>query len=78
MFQQILDEIFAEVNQMNLQGKQADYIPELAKVSPDKFAISLYDLDGQVFNTGDSDEKFSLQSVAKVFAFTLAYMLKGK
>ncbi len=78
MFQKILDEIFTEVNQMNLQGKQADYIPELAKVLPGKFAISLYDVDGQVYNTGDSNEKFSLQSVAKVFAFTLAYALKGK
>jgi len=77
-FQKILDEIFAEVTQMNLQGKQANYIPELAKISPDKFAISLYDLNGQAYNTGDFEEKFSLQSVAKVFAFTLAYGLKGK
>ena len=77
-FQQILDEIFAEVNQLNLQGKQADYIPELAKINPDKFGISLCDLDKNIYHTGDSCEKFSLQSVAKVFAFTLAYQIKGK
>jgi len=78
MFQKILDEIFVEVNQMDLQGKQADYIPELANVNPDKFAISLHDLEAGNFGMGDTGEKFSLQSVAKVFAFTLAYSMKGK
>ncbi len=78
MFQSILEEIFTEVNALNLQGKQADYIPELAKINPDKFAISLFDLGQQSYSVGDKGEKFSLQSVAKVFAFTLAYRLKGK
>ena len=78
MYQTILDEIFAEINAMNLTGKQADYIPELAKVDPHKFAISLYDLKGQTYGTGDVQQNFSLQSIAKVFAFSLAYRLKGK
>jgi len=78
MFQSILEEIFAEVNSLNLQGKQADYIPELAKVNPNKFAISIYDINQNIYGTGVTNEKFSLQSVAKVFAFTLAYHLKGK
>ena len=78
MFQTVLEEIYHEVNQLNLQGKQADYIPELAKINPDKFGISLYDLNRQSYSVGDAYEKFSLQSVAKVFAFTLAYRLKGK
>lgn len=77
-YQHLLNEIFAEVNQMNLQGKQADYIPELAKINPDKFAMSLYDISGEDYGTGDIHEKFSLQSIAKVFAFSLAYSLKGK
>ncbi len=77
MYQKILNEIFNEVNRLNLQGKQADYIPELAKISPDKFAINLTELSGKNYGIGDINDKFSLQSIAKVFAFTLAYKLKG-
>ncbi len=77
MYQEILNDIFDEINRLNLQGKQADYIPELAKISPDKFAINLTELSGKGYGVGDISDKFSLQSIAKVFAFTLAYRLKG-
>ena len=77
MYQEILNDIFDEVNRLNLQGKQADYILELAKISPDKFAINLTELSGKNYGVGDISDKFSLQSIAKVFAFTLAYRLKG-
>ena len=77
MYQEILNDIFDEVNRLNLQGKQADYIPELAKISPDKFAINLTELSGENYGVGNISDKFSLQSIAKVFAFTLAYQIKG-
>ncbi len=77
MYQEILNEIFKEVGQSNCRGKQADYIPELAKVPPDKFAIYLTTLDGKSCGVGDLNDKLSLQSIAKVFGFTLAYKLKG-
>ena len=77
MYQKILKEIYHEVNSLNLQGKQADYIPELAKVPSNKFAMYLTALDGKACGVGDIHDKFSLQSIAKVFAFTLAYRLKG-
>ena len=77
MFQPILQNIYDEINRLNLQGKQADYIPELAKVPSYKFAINLTDISGQNYGIGTVDEKFSLQSIAKVFAFTLAYRLKA-
>ena len=77
MYQEILNDIFDEINRLNLQGKQADYIPEVAKISPDKFAINLTELSGKGYGVGDISDKFSLQSIAKVFAFTLAYRLKG-
>jgi len=72
-YQEILQEIYDEVNQLNLQGKQADYIPELAKIDPGKFAISLTGLTGNNYGIGDLNERFSLQSIAKVFAFALIY-----
>ncbi len=77
MYQEILNEIYNEVNSLDCLGKQADYIPELAKISSDKFAINLTELSGNNYGVGDITDKFSLQSIAKVFAFTLAYRLKG-
>ncbi len=75
MYQKILNEIFDEINSLDCQGKQADYIPELAKVPPGKFAVYLTELNGKGYGVGDIDDKFSLQSITKVFAFTLAYRL---
>ena len=53
-------------------GKVADYIPELAKADPELFGISLVTPQGQSFDFGDSDVKFSIQSVSKPFVFGLA------
>ena len=43
-------------------GKVADYIPQLAKVRPDYFAISVATVNGQTFSIGDSVQPFCLQS----------------
>jgi glutaminase len=45
-------------------------IPELAKVSPNKFGIHLTTIDGDDF--GDS-EKFSIQSISKALTVALAF-----
>jgi glutaminase len=76
-YQQILQDIYEEVTVLDLQGKQADYIPELAKVDSGKFAINLTDLYAGSFGIGDTEERFSLQSIAKVFAFALIYSRLG-
>ena len=56
----------------NNKGEVANYIPELGKASPDHFAIAIATSDGQVFETGNSDTLFTLQSVSKPFAFGMA------
>ncbi|MBK0404688.1 glutaminase A [Adhaeribacter sp. BT258] len=48
------------------EGKNADYIPELAKVPSEQFAIVIVTTDGQVFSKGDIDALFSIQSISKV------------
>ena len=52
-------------------GKVADYIAPLAKVSPDKYAISVCTIDGKKINIGDYKEKFSIQSISKVFTLSM-------
>jgi glutaminase len=53
-------------------GKNADYIPYLAKVPSKLFGIVGQTTDGQVFSAGDIDYAFSIQSISKVYTLALA------
>lgn len=53
------------------QGSVASYIPALSKVSPNNYSISVCDLEGGEFSIGNSDEKFTIQSISKVFTLAL-------
>ncbi|MCY1047119.1 glutaminase A [Corallococcus sp. bb12-1] len=55
-------------------GKNADYIPSLAKVDPGLFGIVLVTVDGRVYSVGDSEHPFAIESVSK--PFTLARVLQ--
>ena len=54
------------------RGRVADYIPALARVSPDQFGIAVVEADDTEHEAGDATTPFSIQSVSKVFALTLA------
>src|ERR1041385_7430231 len=56
------------------EGKNADYIPALAKVDPDMFGIAVVTLDGKAYTAGDLKTEVSIQSISKVF--TLANVLQ--
>lgn len=49
------------------EGKNADYIPALAKVDPNIFGIVLVTTDGKVYSAGDITSEVSIQSISKVF-----------
>src|ERR1051325_3307014 len=49
------------------EGKNADYIKELANVDPNIFGIALVTVDGKVYTKGDIGSMVSIQSVSKVF-----------
>jgi glutaminase len=53
-------------------GAVANYIPELGKANPDHFGISLATLDGHVYEVGDTEVPFTIQSMSKPFVFALA------
>ena len=76
-FESILQEIEEEIKKAPKKGTLPGYIPELKKIDPDKFALYLSTIKGEEYGTGDVDEAFSLQSIAKVFAFALAYSRLG-
>src|SRR5215470_13551574 len=56
------------------EGKNADYIKELATVDPNIFGIALVTTDGQVYTKGDIQSMVSIQSISKVF--TLARVIE--
>lgn len=59
-------------------GHVADYIPALAKVNPNQYAISICTVDGQTYNIGDFNTKFSIQSISKVFTLAMLAPKMGK
>jgi glutaminase len=73
----VLADITAKAKAAPDRGKVADYIPELAKVDPQKFAIAVVDGQGQLHTAGDFEEPFSIQSISKVFTLTLALGIHG-
>jgi len=71
-YQSILNEIAEQVMPLLRDGKVADYIPALKEVDPNQFGMSLTLFDGTQYSVGDADKLFSIQSISKVFSFTLA------
>ncbi|UUX94747.1 glutaminase A [Aquabacterium sp. J223] len=73
--------VLAELHRVHApltDGRVADYIPELAKVEAERFALALATVDGRVLAVGDADHRFTLQSLSKPFAFGLALTLCGR
>jgi glutaminase len=73
----VLEQIHAAVLPTLGQGKVADYIPELANVSPNHFGMAVVTLDGQVHTIGDAHVGFSIQSISKLFALVMALQVEG-
>jgi len=59
------------------EGKNADYIPALAKVDPRLFGVALVTVDGKAFKKGDVLAPFSIQSISKVFTLASALQTAG-
>jgi glutaminase len=73
----VLDQVHDHVRPLIGQGKVASYIPRLANVPIDRFGMAVATLDGEMIGIGDADEKFSIQSISKVFTLTLALEALG-
>lgn len=60
------------------EGTIASYIPELAKMNPDWFSICATTADGQVYEVGDFQQLFTIQSISKVFVYGMALEEHGR
>jgi glutaminase len=70
-FRQKALEIFKDVAK-NKSGSVASYIPELSKVKPEQFGMSIVTIDGQRFDYGDFQVPYSIQSTCKPINYALA------
>ncbi|XP_031145487.1 glutaminase kidney isoform, mitochondrial isoform X3 [Sander lucioperca] len=66
-----IDELYESAKKLS-GGQVADYIPQLAKFSPDLWAVSLCTVDGQRHTVGDTKVPFCLQSCVKPLKYAVA------
>ena len=77
-YKSIIEDIYQEILPFADKGRQADYIPALAKVDPDQFGMCLHTVDGEEYPFMSADVRFSIQSISKVFALAMCLSLKGE
>ncbi|WP_204150734.1 glutaminase A [Leptolyngbya sp. CCY15150] len=76
-FRNYLNALYEKYQPLN-DGAVADYIPELAEAKPEWFGICVVTKEGQVFEVGDCDKLFTIQSISKAFVFGLALEEHGR
>ncbi|UJP64968.1 glutaminase A [Mongoliitalea daihaiensis] len=74
--QQVVEQAYQEFKDVQ-EGKNADYIKELAKVDPSIFGIVMVDIDGNIYSAGDNFSQVSIQSVSKAFVLSLVLNESG-
>jgi glutaminase len=74
--QKAIDAAYAKYQDLQ-EGKNADYIPALAKVDPKLFGIALVTADGKVYTAGNVKTEVSIQSISKVFTMAQVIQEQG-
>ncbi|WP_333660908.1 glutaminase A [Chishuiella changwenlii] len=73
-----LTEILEKNRTAYTKGKVADYIPELGKMDAKAIAFSVVTEKGKVISVGDTNKKFTIQSISKLIALMIAVNEKGE
>ena len=76
-FEDLIRDIYKKINAIEDKGEIATYIPELSKVNPKNFGIHISTINKINFGIGNYEDKFSIQSIAKVLALIMAYRIIG-
>lgn len=63
--------------QFLMQGKVADYIPELGKANPVHLGLCIKTPDGRTIEYGDVEQRFTMQSICKVVSLATALQHEG-
>lgn len=71
-----LESLHKEYLQLD-SGEVATYIPELAKANPDWFGITVVTVDGHVYQVGETQQAFTIQSISKVITYGIGLQDSG-
>ncbi|MDM8533701.1 glutaminase A [Clostridiaceae bacterium HSG29] len=74
----LLEKIIAETKKYTKEGNVATYIPELGRMDRDISGVAIVDINNNVYIAGDTDTKFTIQSMSKPIALLLALMDNGE
>ena len=75
-FTDTIDKIYEKTKNYD-SGKLADYIPQLANVDPNLYSISICSIDGQIYNKGDYNTEFCVQSCSKPITYLIGSDMNG-
>eukprot|EP00038_Savillea_parva_P011091 m.195034 g.195034 ORF g.195034 m.195034 type:complete len:631 (+) comp19368_c0_seq1:117-2009(+) len=71
-------EIFESTRDLEgLRGAVSKWIPQLARVDPNKFAVSVTTVDGQTFSFGDHKDHFAIMDMSTPITYCIAVQEKG-
>ena len=75
--ERLLKEVHEKLSPLS-EGNVADYIPELAKANASDFGIVVAMANGNIYQVGDTNKEFTIQSISKPFAYGLALQDLGE
>ncbi len=70
--QSVIDDIVAQMKVVDSFGRAASHVEGIGELETGEFGIAVVTADGTLATGGKSDHPFPLQSISKVFAYTLA------
>ncbi|OIQ36859.1 MAG: glutaminase [Bacteroidetes bacterium MedPE-SWsnd-G1] len=76
-FEELIQDVYQKIKYTEDKGELASYIPELSNVDPKNFGVHISTINQVNFGIGNYNDKFSIQSIAKVLALILAYRIVG-
>ncbi len=74
-FEDLIRDIYQNIQQLEDRGETASYIPELSRIDPSNFGVHISTINGDQFGVGNCYDKFSIQSISKVLSLILAYRI---
>jgi len=77
LFQRFVSEAHAKFKDLK-EGKNADYIPYLAKVDSNLFGVAITTAKGEVYAAGDTEYAFAIESISKPFTMALVMQEQGE